>query len=244
MNRIGLSLIALLIACGTDLEYESETTTGAVEYVTDETSDTFSTIFTTEETSSSVTTATGTTTGTTVTTTLPLDEVSADTSADCLSSVGSEACAWTLINENGDLVSLSDYAGTSVLLDFSTGWCGPCMDAASHSQETMDLYADENFQYIIVMIEDEYADDPTEATLQDLRSDYGITSVVTLAGTRELLLYSSGGSWDVQAWPTFYYINDGIENGSKMTPEPLVEWYHSGWSESLVDSNIQVLLGL
>ena len=72
---------------------------------------------------------------------------------------GTEAPGFTLTDINGEDVSLSDFRGKVVYLDFWASWCGPCMREVPFAKELKNRFDDEDdlvFLYISVD-EDEQA---------------------------------------------------------------------------------------
>lgn len=66
---------------------------------------------------------------------------------------GNPAPAFTLTDVEGNLVSLSDFAGKVVYLDFWASWCGPCMREVPFAKELkkrMEGYDDLVYLYISV----------------------------------------------------------------------------------------------
>jgi thiol-disulfide isomerase/thioredoxin len=151
---------------------------------------------------------------------------------ECLAEIGGEACDFTLKDQFGDLVSLSDFEGSPIILDFSAEWCAPCQNAARDLQATQDLYADYGLVYVSVLVENTEYDDATVDDAYTWSVLYGISAPV-LAGNHDLM-EGYGGSWPIYSWPTFAYINEDFE----------VEYIHSGYSLATIDNNIGVLLGL
>ena len=50
------------------------------------------------------------------------------------SQVGMRAVNFTLMDQSGNMISLHDFAGKIILLDFSSMWCGPCKTEASMAE--------------------------------------------------------------------------------------------------------------
>ncbi len=51
---------------------------------------------------------------------------------------GGKAPDFTLINLDGEPVSLTDYRGTPVMLNFWASWCGPCRSEMPYFQEVFE----------------------------------------------------------------------------------------------------------
>jgi len=69
------------------------------------------------------------------------------------SDVGEIAANFTLQDQNGDNVSLYDYHGNVILMDFTADWCGPCREKAETAEEFFQQYKDKGFMYILIVIE-------------------------------------------------------------------------------------------
>ena len=85
-------------------------------------------------------------------------------------------------------------------------WCGPCNSAGAHAQEVQDLYAAEDLIYVTVLVENSHGVPPTADDIHDWATTYGNTTSPVIPGDRGMLV-SSGGSWDLTGWPTFFYMD-------------------------------------
>ncbi|WP_188453334.1 TlpA family protein disulfide reductase [Virgibacillus oceani] len=63
--------------------------------------------------------------------------------------VGDQAPDFTLENMEGNRLSLSDYRGQFVILNFFTSWCPPCREEAPDLQEFEEQYGDQTKLLII-----------------------------------------------------------------------------------------------
>ncbi len=101
---------------------------------------------------------------------------------------------FTVTDPNGNPVSLSDFAGQSVVVNFWASWCGPCKSEMPHFQAAYEEYGDE-IAFLMVNLAEGFGDtrekaeaflaDYTFPVYYDTDSDaaitYGITGVpVTL----------------------------------------------------------------
>ena len=137
------------------------------------------------------------------------EEYSFATWETCSQSFGDHPCNFTLKDQSGNDVSLYDFYGDTIVLDFSTMWCGPCRSAASEVQEVKDSYASEGLTYLTILIENTSGNDPSTSDCNDWADTYGISEPV-LAGDRSLLDSTAVNGWPLEAWPTFYFLDKDL----------------------------------
>jgi thiol-disulfide isomerase/thioredoxin len=146
---------------------------------------------------------------------------------DCSYSIGSSACDFTLKDQSGKSVSLYDFYGKTIVLDFSTMWCGPCALAASEVQEVSDALSEEGFVYITVVIENANGVSPSLSDCASWAQAYGIEAPV-LAGDRSLIDRDGESGWPVTGWPTFFFIT------KDMTIDSTLKGFSSTYIDELI----------
>jgi thiol-disulfide isomerase/thioredoxin len=67
--------------------------------------------------------------------------------------VGQPAPGFTLLDENGKKVSLSDFRGKVVYLDFWASWCGPCLAEAPAAVEMKKKFAGRDVVFLYISID-------------------------------------------------------------------------------------------
>lgn len=79
-------------------------------------------------------------------------------------------------DRNGNSVSLSNFYGSVILLDFSAGWCGPCQVVARDAENMWNEHRDEGFVIIHAMTDGyDYGEGTTDAFVGQWADAYGIT---------------------------------------------------------------------
>ncbi len=138
--------------------------------------------------------------------------------------IGRPAPAFTLQDLNGQQVSLSDFKGKVVLLDFWATWCPPCVKAIPHLEALHERYKD--LGLVVIGLNNE-ADHPKVRLFAEAQISY----VVLLDANKQFSEY------DIQNIPTLFYIDK----------EGTVRHREIGFSEALqnqMEARIRVLLGL
>lgn len=151
---------------------------------------------------------------------------------ECSQNMGDHPCNFTLMDQNGKEVSLYDYYGDTIVVDFSAMWCGPCRVAASEVQSVKDAFESKGFTYITVLVETSSGEKPTSADCKSWADSYGIREPV-LAGGRDMLASSTPGGWPITSWPTFFFITNDMTLNTSLR----------GFSSSYIDMLIQDTMG-
>ena len=121
-------------------------------------------------------------------TTTGTGNVTTEPTADQLPAPGRIAPDFSLAGLDGEMVSLKDYRGSPVLLNFWATWCGPCRFEMPFIQE---IYLDPDWQ---------------AAGVEEFLSDNGLTFPVLLDSSTEV-----ANRYNIRAIPTTLFIDkDGI----------------------------------
>ena len=126
----------------------------------------------------------------------------------CKSSYGD----FTLMDLGGNEISLSDFNGKILILNFWTTWCPPCREEIPNFVEVYNEYGSKDVQFIGVSNED-------ISTLKSFVEDYGISYPILIDDANIM------GKWGISAIPTtFVFDKNGqiiFKNVGMMTGEQL-----------------------
>lgn len=110
---------------------------------------------------------------------------------------GQVAPDFTLTTLNGDSVSLSDYKGKKVILNFWATWCPPCKAEMPHMQNFYEAYG-EDVEILAVNLTDK---DNGIDRIQQFITDYELTFTVPLDESGEV-----GTTYQAITIPTSYIL--------------------------------------
>ncbi len=123
---------------------------------------------------------------------------------------------FTLLDLNNDEVTLSDYIGNVVVLNFWGTWCPPCVDEIPSIIEVNNDYKDKNVEIIGVSVGDDIS------ILKQFVEENNINYTILVDGTID----NTENMYNVRAFPTTFFIDTegNIENKiiGEMTTDQLI----------------------
>lgn len=130
---------------------------------------------------------------------------------------------FTIEHVDGNKISLSNFIGKPVFINFWASWCGPCRDEMPFIQEAYDAYGDQIEFIMINVIETDKIKD-----MQTYISEYGFTFPVYLDKKNVV-----SDLYNIYGYPTSFFID---RNGI------IQEQFLGGMTEEFFTKNIQDLL--
>jgi thiol-disulfide isomerase/thioredoxin len=130
---------------------------------------------------------------------------------------GQSAPSFTLTDINGETVSLSDFRGQLVYLDFWASWCGPCRRQIPHLKKMKEAYANKPVAFVMISLDDDkdawikaVNDESLTGTMlhaekawsSDVAQQYqikGVPTFVLIDGEGKLIEYNSPRPSDPEA---------------------------------------------
>ena len=109
---------------------------------------------------------------------------------------GKIASDFTLKDLNGKVVSLSDYRGKIVFLNFWATWCPPCRKEMPSMEKLYQRFKDEDFVMLAVDLRER------QSTVKDFARDYKLNFTILLDSTGKV-----SDIYGVRAIPTTYLVN-------------------------------------
>ena len=119
--------------------------------------------------------------------------VGADTPALAILQKGQAAPAISVKTTSGQPVTLANYKGYVLVIDFFATWCAPCKESIPHLNSLVARYGKQGLQVLGLSVDDEGSDKllrdfcaarkiayPVALANDDLQTEYGLRSVPTL----------------------------------------------------------------
>ena len=108
-------------------------------------------------------------------------------------------------------------------------WCYYCTVAAADVQAVQDMYADDDFIWVTILIDDAAGNAPDLNDIQEWANTYGIETSPVLMGNRDIIDTSAEDGYPVSSWPTFVILDRDL----------VIRFGLRGWNQQTVLNEIQ-----
>ncbi|KAA0956380.1 TlpA family protein disulfide reductase [Planococcus sp. ANT_H30] len=123
-------------------------------------------------------------------------------------SLGAKAPDFTLIDQHGQTVQLSDYRGKKVILNFWATWCPPCRAEMPHMQQFHENNLDGDVEILAVNLTEQ---DNGEQAIRSFIDEFGLTFTMPMDETG-----SVAQTYQIRTVPTTYILNTKGEIAQKI----------------------------
>ncbi|WP_299248411.1 TlpA disulfide reductase family protein [uncultured Cytophaga sp.] len=126
------------------------------------------------------------------------------------------APSFTLDNMEGKKVSLNDFKGKVVYIDFWATWCGPCLAEMPHSKKLREKFAgDTNVVFMYVSVDNSDSEDAWKAVVKK-KEIVGVNLIARNGGEEERV----GERYGLQYIPRFVLIDKTGKVANFEAPTP------------------------
>lgn len=139
--------------------------------------------------------------------------------------VGQVAADFTLLNRYGEDVTLSEFRGMVILVDFATMWCAPCKEEAAAAEELFQTYNRLGYMAITVLFENNEGRPPTASNLTGWAESFGLTFPVLEDGEKE--------TWEL------YNDTGGLPLNLIIDRDFIIRYKEPGYSENTIRAFIE-----
>ena len=133
-------------------------------------------------------------------------------SVEASDKIGKPAPVFNGMTAEGEQVSLEDYRGQVVVLDFWASWCGPCREELPFLMQLAALNKKKDFQLITVNIDDK------DANMEKFLSRIRRQSDVLIVDRKKTI----PALYDIKTMPTTVFIDR----------KGIVRYWHDGFTKS------------
>lgn len=113
---------------------------------------------------------------------------------------GEVAPDFTLMDIDGEVVSLSDFRGKNVILNFWATWCPPCKAEMPHMQKFWEHFNEKT----VILAVNLTSTEMSEQDVLDFANNYSLTFPIVLDEQGETMRH-----YRIAAYPTSYVIDTG-----------------------------------